>query len=64
MAAISEWMLQPHKESTKKKMAVILIELHMEFSNKSTEKRLRFKKLARELDLQTLTLKQIEQLHS
>jgi uncharacterized membrane protein YgaE (UPF0421/DUF939 family) len=55
-------MVKPHQESTKKKMAVILIELHMEFKHSHTETKPRFKQLARQLDIQTLTIEQIKRL--
>jgi hypothetical protein len=57
MEYIARWMRETHEESTKKEMAVILIALHIKYNRKSVEKygeRVRFKKLARELDLQSI----------
>jgi hypothetical protein len=60
MEVVARWIMEPHKESTKKKMAVILIGLHERYKKESfsSGKKVRFKKLARELDLQTLTIVQ------
>jgi hypothetical protein len=46
------WINQVHKESTKKEMAVILIEVDGKCI-KPNENKPRFKKLARELELQS-----------
>jgi hypothetical protein len=56
MEAISSWMMKPeNKESTKKKMAILLIELHDELKEDPNIKRsFGFKQLARELDLQSI----------
>jgi hypothetical protein len=49
------WINQVHKESTKKEMAVILIELDSK-CDKDIGTKPRFKKLARELDLQSIII--------
>lgn len=52
--AITQWMIHsPHKESTKKKMAKILVKLHEKFKNTTDSDKIRFKELARRLDLQS-----------
>jgi hypothetical protein len=52
MTAINDWKLQPHNTKfTKTKMAVILIELHIKFKGGY---KLRFKQLARQLDIQSI----------
>ena len=54
MTVITKWMVEhPHKESTKKSMATILVKLHEQFKSKHDETR--FKELARKLDLQGKT---------
>jgi hypothetical protein len=63
MDAISSWMMKPqNKESTKKKMAILLIDLYEKLQGDPKAKKCRFKQLARELDLQTLTMEQIKSL--
>ena len=48
---ITKWMVEhPHKQSTKKTMATILVKLHEQFKSKHDETR--FEELARRLDLQ------------
>ena len=57
-SAISTWMIDcTHKESTKKVMAKILIKMHEKFKNRSDRNIIRFKELARRLDLQSKTKK-------
>jgi hypothetical protein len=66
MEAISSWMMKPeNKESTKKKMAILLIGLHDKLKdNPNITRSFGFKQLAKELDLQTLTMDQIESLEN
>lgn len=53
-SAITNWMIGcSHKESTKKVMAKILIKLHDNFKNRLDRNKIRFKELARRLDLQS-----------
>lgn len=56
--AITTWMIGcTHKESTKKVMAKILIKMHQKFKNRHDHNIIRFKELARRLDLQSKTKK-------
>ena len=56
--AITHWMIHsPHKESTKKKMAKILVKLHEKFKTTPDRDKIRFKELARRLDLQSKPVK-------
>ena len=56
--AITHWMIHyPHKESTKKKMAKILVKLHEKFKNTPDHDKIRFKELARRLNLQSKSVK-------
>ena len=56
--AITHWMIHSHhKESTKKKMAKILVKLHEKFKKSPDSDKIRFKELARRLDLQSKSVK-------
>jgi hypothetical protein len=58
MEVIGWWMMQleSHKVSTKKEMAIILLELHL-ICSKNNDKEPKFDKLARELDIQGIVIK-------
>jgi hypothetical protein len=64
MEVIGWWMMQleSHKVSTKKEMAIILLELHL-ICSKNNDKEPKFDKLARELDIQVLSLLQVKSLN-
>ena len=56
--AITNWMIHhPHKESTKKKMAKILVKLHAKFENTPDSDKIKFNELARRLDIQSKPVK-------
>ena len=59
--AITTWMIHhPHKESTKKKMAKILVKMHAKFENTLDSDKIKFNELARRLDIQSKPVKSFD----